>query len=127
MVNMTNRHLNIAGTFNILGIDNEVASSFKSFIGFKAPCHRADVEFENDQDAALGNVLALEIVRPTGSTSAPVVRYPKAKESKMYELIMVDYDKLRMNKGDWIIWNVESISGEVLKTGFNENPEDPGA
>ena len=85
------------------------------------------VEFENDQDAELGNVLTLEIARPAGTTSAPVVRYPKAKESKMYQLIMVDYDKLRMNKGDWLIWNVESISGEVLKTGFNENPEDPGA
>ena len=82
------------------------------------------MEFENDQDAQLGNVLSLEIERPTGFTFAPVVRYPKAEQTKNYELVMVDYDKMRMNKEDWLIWNVDDLTGEVIKTGYNVNPDD---
>ena len=61
----------------------------------------------------------MELFGPDSTIPAPVVTYSDAKPSKQYELVMVDYDKLRMGKDDWLLWNVEMVPGRQLIEGFS--------
>ena len=85
-------------------------------MGFKAPCHLLDVEFEEEQKANLGNILTIDI---NVNSPAPLVKYSEAKENKEYELVMVDYDRMRMKDPDWVVWHVETISGTQIKQGYD--------
>ena len=95
-----------------------VYSKLSHFHGFKPPCHILKAKFGEDQEANLGNFLssvALDTDLP-----APMITYPMAKEDSVYEVVMIDYERWKMQKDNWLIWHAESVTGENLKSGYDE-------
>ena len=55
------------------------------------------------------------------NSNAPTVKYAKAKAGTTYELVMVDYDRLRnREQNNWLVGKID-VSGAQLKEGFSNN------
>jgi len=99
----------------------EITSKFGQFVGFNTPCHLLDVEFAEDKKANLGNILTITLDE---NTPAPKVKYSEAKDGKTYELLMVDYDRLRNREEDWVVWHEASVPGTIIKAGFDASAKE---
>ena len=100
-----------------LSADNSLQAQFKQFRGFKAPCHKLTVSFGEDLSIELGMTLDVETV----NANAPAVKYAKSKAGTTYELVVVDYDRLRNQEdNDWLKRRLD-IPGAQLKEGFSVN------
>ena len=86
------------------------------FHGFKPPCHILEATFAEDQEVNLGNFpsVALDTDFP-----APMIKYPMAKEDGIYEVVMIDYERWKSERENWLIWHVASVTGELLKSGYD--------
>ena len=85
---------------------------FNQFNDFKTPCHKLEVNYENDKEVDLGTIFT-----PDDVESSPSVKYSKA-DNKQYELVMVDYDNMKnRNKEDWLLWHIKNIPGDDIKDG----------
>ena len=93
---------------------------FLQFRGFKAPCHKLDLKFENYEAPDLLGIV-LEYVN---TPSMPTFKYPEAKEELTYEIIIVDYDRMRDGEEqDWLALRETDIAGNRLIQGFKSESD----
>ena len=98
-------------TIDIL-VDVEMNHNFNQFRGFKQPCHKLEVVYDEDTKVELGTILEISDV-----SSAPAIKYSKADDDNQFEVVLIDYDNWINDKENWLLWHLTSISSENIKEG----------